>query len=83
MGVPGVDSDNWYALFASKGTPAAEADRVSQAVRRTLGNEAVKAKLLSSGAEPAPSTPAELSALLKSDSIKWAHVVKAKNVKPD
>jgi tripartite-type tricarboxylate transporter receptor subunit TctC len=83
MGVPGVDSDNWYALFASRGTPAAEADRVSQAVRRTLGNEAVKAKLLSSGAEPAPSTPAELSALLKSDSVKWARVVKAKNVKPD
>lgn len=83
MGVPGVDSDNWYALFAAKGTPAAEAERVSQAVKRTLGNEAIRAKLMSSGAEPSPSTPSELAALLKSDSIKWARVVKAKNVKPD
>ena len=83
MGVPGVDSDNWYALFASKGTPQAEADRVSQAVRRALGHEAVKSKLLSSGAEPAPSSPAELGTLLKNDSVKWARVVKAKNVKPD
>lgn len=83
MGVPGVDSDNWYALFAAKGTPAAEAERVSQAVRRVLANEAVKAKLLASGAQPAGSTPAELATLLKSDSAKWARVVKAKNIKPD
>ncbi len=83
MGVPGVDSDNWYAVFTSKGTPAAEADRVSQAVRRTLAQEAIRTKLLASGAEPAASTPAELATLLKNDSAKWARIVKAKNVKPD
>lgn len=83
MGVPGVDSDNWYALFAAKGTPPAEAERVAQAVRRTLTNDVVKAKLLASGAEPAPSTPAELTTLLKSDSAKWARVVKSKSIKPD
>jgi tripartite-type tricarboxylate transporter receptor subunit TctC len=83
MGVPGVDSDNWYALFAAKGTPAAEIDRVNQAVRRSLGNEAVKTKLQASGAEVSPSTPAELATLLKNDSAKWARVVKAKNIKPD
>jgi tripartite-type tricarboxylate transporter receptor subunit TctC len=83
MGVPGVDSDNWYALFAAKGTPAAEIDRVNQAVRRTLGNEAVRAKLQASGAEVAPSTPAALAALLKNDTAKWTRVVKAKNIQPD
>ncbi len=83
MGVPGVDSDNWYALFASKGTPAAEIDRVNKAVHRALGNEAVKAKLMASGAEVAPSSPAELAALLKKDTAKWARVIKAKNIKPD
>ena len=50
---------------------------------RTLSDPAVKTKLLQSGAEPAPSTAVELAALLKSDSAKWARVVKAKNVKPD
>lgn len=83
MGVSGVDSDNWYALFAGKGTPAAEAERVSQAVRRALAQPDTQAKLLASGAQPAPSTPAELAALLRSDSAKWARVVKAKNIKPD
>lgn len=83
MGIPGVDSDNWYALFAAKGTPAGDIDRVNQAVRRTLASEAVKAKLQASGAEPAPSTPPELATLLKNDSAKWARVVRAKNIKPD
>ena len=83
MGVSGVDSDNWYALFAAKGTPAAEIDRVNQAVRRTLGHEAVKSRLQASGAEVAPSTPAQLATLLKNDTAKWTRVVKAKNIKPD
>jgi tripartite-type tricarboxylate transporter receptor subunit TctC len=83
MGIPGVDSDNWYALFASKGTPAADIDRVNQALRRTLATDSVKARLQASGAEPAPSTPTELATLLKNDSVKWARVVRANNIKPD
>jgi len=83
MGIPGVDSDNWYALFAAKQTPAAEIDRVNRAVRRTLATEAVRAKLQASGAEAAQSTPSELDTLLRNDSAKWARVVKAKNIKPD
>ncbi len=83
MGIRGVDSDNWYALFAAKGTPAADLDRVNQAVRRTLTNPQVRARLQASGAEPSPSTQAELAALLKKDTLKWSRIVKANNIKPD
>ena len=83
MGIPGVDSDNWYALFAAKGTPAADVDRVNRALRKVLDDETVKAKLMGSGAEPAPSSPAELSALLKADLAKWTQVIKANKIKPD
>jgi tripartite-type tricarboxylate transporter receptor subunit TctC len=83
MGVKGVDSDNWYALFTAKAVPAAEVDRINRAVRAALANEAVRSKLSNSGAQPAPSTPAELATLLRSDSEKWARIVKAKNIKPD
>jgi tripartite-type tricarboxylate transporter receptor subunit TctC len=83
MGIAGVDSDNWYALFAAKGTPAGVADVMNQAVRRALANEGVKGRLTASGAEPAPSSPAELSALLARDSAKWGAVVRAKKIKPD
>lgn len=83
MGIPGVDSDNWYALFTSKATPAADIERLNQAVLRTLANEVVKARLMASGAEPAASSPAELAMLLKNDTAKWGRVIKAKNIKPE
>ncbi|MFC5498543.1 Bug family tripartite tricarboxylate transporter substrate binding protein [Caenimonas terrae] len=83
MGMPGVDSDNWYGLFAAKGTPAAEVERVNRALRKALDDEGVKAKLLASGAQPAASSPAELSALMKSDLAKWTRVIKANKIKPD
>ena len=83
MGVPGVDSDNWYAVFAGRGVPAADIERVSSALRKSLADEGVRSRLMASGAEPAASTPAELSALLRQDSDKWGRVVRAKKIKPD
>lgn len=83
MGVNGVDSDNWYAIFSAKATPAADVERINQAIRRTLGTEAVRTKLLASGAEPAASSPAELAALLASDLAKWGRVIRDKKIKAD
>jgi tripartite-type tricarboxylate transporter receptor subunit TctC len=83
MGIAGVDSDNWYAIFAARATPAFDIERINQALRRTLTNEAVAAKLMASGAEPAPSSPAELATLLKNDTAKWGRVIKSKNIKPE
>ena len=83
IGIEGVDSDNWYALFTAKDTPAAEITRMNQAVVRTLNTESVKKRLLDSGTLPASSTPEQLRELLKKDSDKWARVIREKNIKPD
>lgn len=83
MGFPGVDSDNWYGLFASRGTPAGQVSRIVNALRNALATEALKTRLEASGAQPAPSSPAELAALLKKDTAKWGRIVKARNIKAD
>lgn len=83
MGLAGVDSDNWYGLFAGKGVPAATLDRLNQAVKRTLAAESVRSKLMASGAEPSWSTPADLATLLKNDTAKWGKVIRDKKIKPD
>ena len=83
IGINGVDSDNWYALFTHKSIPAADLERINQAVRRTLANEAVRSKLIASGAEPSASSSAELSTLLKNDMVKWGRVIRDKKVKAD
>ena len=83
QGIANVDTNNWYALFAPVKTPAATAQAMSEAVRRALGHPALKTRLLDSGAEPAPSTPAELAALLKHDTDKWAKLIRDKKIKPE
>lgn len=83
QGIKGVDSNNWYALFAPAKTPPAVVEALNKAVRATLANPAVRERLLQSGTEPAPSSSAELARLLKNDTEKWAKLIKAKNIKPD
>ncbi len=83
IGIEGVDSDNWYAMFTTKDTPADIINRVNAAVKRTIETESVKQRLLAAGTLPASSTPQELGALLKKDSEKWARLIREKNIKPD
>jgi tripartite-type tricarboxylate transporter receptor subunit TctC len=39
--------------------------------------------VIAAGAEPSPSTPEEFGALIRSEIIKWAEVVKASGAKLD
>lgn len=83
LGITGVDSDNWYGIFVARATPAAEIERIGQAVRRALNDPAVKSRLLATGVEPAPTTPSELAALLKADTAKWSRIVIDKKIKDE
>lgn len=81
QGIHGVDTINWYAFFVSAKTPPAVVEALNKATRATLTTPAVRDRLLQSGAEPAPSTPQELAALLRQDTDKWAKLIKAKKIK--
>ena len=83
QGLPGVDTNNWYALFAPAKTPPAVVEQLNLAVRRALKTPALHDKLLNTGAEPAPSTPQELAAVLKQDTDKWGKLIRAKNIKAE
>lgn len=83
QGMKGVDSNNWYALFAPAGTPVEVVEALNRAVRKTVASPGVQEKLAASGAEPVTSSPTELAELLKRDSEKWAALIRAKNIKPE
>jgi tripartite-type tricarboxylate transporter receptor subunit TctC len=76
-----VDSNNWYGIFAPKGTSPADIDRLNQAIRRSLESEGVKSRLLAVGLIGAPGSPAALAALQKADFEKWAGIIKIKAIK--
>jgi tripartite-type tricarboxylate transporter receptor subunit TctC len=83
QGITGVDTNNWYALFAAAKTPPATVDAINQAVRRSLTTPALRDKLIAGGADPAPSTPQELATLLAADTDKWAKLIRAKKIKAE
>jgi tripartite-type tricarboxylate transporter receptor subunit TctC len=83
MGYKGVESNNWYAVVVPAKTPKPIIDKLNKAIRHALEQEGVRSKLLAMGAEPAPSTPEELAALIKSDAQKWGAIIKEKNIKAD
>ena len=83
QGLPGVDTNNWYALFVPAKTPPDVVSALNDAVRRTLAMPAVSEKLLASGTTPSASSPQELAALLKRDMEKWGRLIRAKRISPE
>jgi tripartite-type tricarboxylate transporter receptor subunit TctC len=83
QGIKGVDTINWYALFAPARTPPAVIETLNKAVHNTLNTPAVRDRLLQSGAEPVPSTPQTLTTLLRQDTEKWTRLIRAKNIKAE
>ena len=83
MGIKGVDTNNWYAVFVKAGTSKADIDRLSAAIKRVVKQDPLNSKLTQAGSEPVGSTPEELSATLKKDIAKCTQLIKAKKILPE
>ena len=81
QGIVGVEANNWYALYAPAKTPPATVARINAALRRVLGADPYRSRLVDSGAEPMPGSPEALAALTESDTQKWARIIHDKKIK--
>jgi tripartite-type tricarboxylate transporter receptor subunit TctC len=82
-GLPGFDANNWYGLLAPAGTPRPIVMRLNTAVTKVLAMPDVKDFLFNQGLDPAPGTPEQFGAYIKSEMTKWAKVVKASGARAD
>ena len=81
LGLPKVNSDNWYALVAPGEAPAAARQKIHEAAAAALKSKEVMDAYAAVGGVAAPTSSAELAAYLRSEVTKWAAVIKAGNVK--
>ena len=79
-GVPGYEYSTWYGLLAPTGTPRAIVARLNQATVSVLNMPEMRQKYESQGVDPIPSTAAHFSEYFKSESEKWAKVVRAAKI---
>jgi len=80
-GVTGFDVSNWYGIVAPAGTPRAVIERVASATAAVLAQPEVIARMAGDGSEPIGSTPADFTALIKTDYARWSAVIKQAGIK--
>jgi tripartite-type tricarboxylate transporter receptor subunit TctC len=74
--VPGYEVTTWYSFVAPAGTPQAAIDRLNSEISAIVMAPEMKKKLAEQGVEADPMTPDALAALFRSESAKWAKVIK-------
>ena len=82
-GYKGFDANTWFGLVAPAGTPAPIVTKINAEVNRILKMPDVKEKFAAEGGGPIGGSSQEFAALLKSDYVKWAKVVKDSGAKLD
>lgn len=82
-GVPGYESVQWFGMLVPAGTPRAIVDRLHQEITRALRAPDMKERLTSLGLGAVGSTPEAFAAYIKSETEKWAKVIKAMGIRPE
>ena len=83
-GVPGMVVFVFIGLFAPRGTPKLVIDRISEASRTAMADQAYQKKLLDAGYRPdADSTPEKLQEYIRYDLGRWGPLIKDIGLKLD
>lgn len=80
-GLPGYESGSYYVIFAPVKTQESMVSKISQETARYLKTPEAKERYMNAGMEAVGSTPAELAALVKSDTTRLAKVIKDANIR--
>jgi tripartite-type tricarboxylate transporter receptor subunit TctC len=82
-GLPGYELSGWYAVFVPARTPKPVVDRLNAELVKALKQANVRARFAQIGAEPVGSSPQELANTLKTETARWAQIVRERNIKAD
>ena len=82
-GLPGFESFNWQGVVAPAGTPRAVVDRLNRELNAILALPGQREAIVATGSEPAGGSPEQFRDLIRSETAKWAEVVKAAKIQPE
>lgn len=82
-GVSGFNASFYETVWAPRGVPAAQVERLQQEIAKALAQPDTRAKLAAADLEPVGSTPVEAGRTAKADAEKWGAVAKRVNLQLD
>ncbi len=82
-GVPGYEASAWQGIVAPAGTPPRVIEKLNDEIARAIADPGVLQKLLDAGVEPLKSTPEQFAAYMRSESVKWAEVIRKGKISID
>jgi tripartite-type tricarboxylate transporter receptor subunit TctC len=82
-GVPGYVAPTWTGVVAPAGVPRPIVDKLNTAINRAITSESFKEKFAKIGDEPGGGSPEDFAEVIRSDSAKWADVIKRSGAKLD
>jgi len=83
VALPGFEANTWHGVVVPAGTPAAIVARLNREIVAILHLPEVVERLSGQGAEALGSTPEEFAAYIRSESVKWAKVVRDSGAKAE
>ena len=81
--LPGFSAAAWFGIVGPAGIPPANVAILSKAALSSLETKEVKDRLFASGVEIRPGTAEEFGKLIRSETDRWAKVVKESGAKAD
>ena len=81
--LPKFEVVNWYGMVLPAGTSRDVVRRLHAEVLKAMNVPDIREKLIAQGTDPVGTTPEEFGAFMKSETAKWADVIKAANIRAD
>ena len=81
--LPGFEANTWHGVVLPAGAQSAIIARLNREIVAILHMPEVVERLSNQGAEPVGSTPEEFAAYIKSETVKWAKVVRESGAKAE
>jgi tripartite-type tricarboxylate transporter receptor subunit TctC len=81
-GLPGFDVTSWYGIVVRSGTPQPVVDKLYRDMAEVLKSPEVTSKLAGLGLDPVGNSPADFTAMIKSESAKWTDIVHKAHIQP-
>ena len=80
--VPGYEMTVWYGAFGPAGMPSEIVAKLNGEISRALFLPEVKGRMADIAVEVASSSPSELAARMRADSVKWGGIIKSLGIAP-